>query len=166
MIEHPHLLLCYDGSEQATEAIRFAAALFPRGTQASVLYVWESAAVPLSGGYGPLVMPPIPDDQEAARAASVAEAGAEEARALGLDAEARSEEAQASAWQTIVDVADGEVDMIIMGTRGLSGLRSLLLGSCAHHVVQHARCPVLVVPDAELGSARRRVAREHARVGT
>jgi nucleotide-binding universal stress UspA family protein len=78
----------------------------------------------------------------------------------------RIEAVQTSAWQTIVDMADGEIDVIVMGTRGLSGVRSLLLGSCSHHVAQHAWCPVLIVPGAELGEERRRVARLNGRAAT
>jgi hypothetical protein len=35
------------------------------------------------------------------------------------------------------------------------GVKSLLLGSCSHHVAQHARSPVLIVPDGEIADARR-----------
>jgi nucleotide-binding universal stress UspA family protein len=37
------------------------------------------------------------------------------------------------------------VDLIVIGTRGLSGLKHLLLGSVAERVVQHAPCAVLTV---------------------
>ena len=36
-------------------------------------------------------------------------------------------------------------EMIIMGSRGRSDLKGLLLGSAAHQVLQQAPCPVLVV---------------------
>jgi nucleotide-binding universal stress UspA family protein len=163
MLADPKLLLCYDGSDQATEAIGFAGELFPHGTRATVLYAWEPTAVAVSGGMVPAMIPPDSDEQDKARAMRLAEAGAQHAGSLGLEAAARIEETTASAWRTIVDVADGEFDVIVMGTRGLSGVASLLLGSCSHHVAQHALCPVLIVPGAELGKARRGVARANGR---
>jgi len=36
-------------------------------------------------------------------------------------------------------------DLIVIGTRGLSGLKHMLLGSIAERVVQRAPCPVLTV---------------------
>ena len=36
-------------------------------------------------------------------------------------------------------------EMIIMGSRGRSDLKGLLLGSVAHRVLQQAPCPVLIV---------------------
>lgn len=38
-----------------------------------------------------------------------------------------------------------KADLIIMGSRGRTGLRRLLIGSVAERVVRHASCPVLVV---------------------
>ena len=38
-----------------------------------------------------------------------------------------------------------DVDLIVIGTHGLSGLKHLLLGSIAERVVQKAPCPVLSV---------------------
>src|SRR5215467_1233870 len=46
----------------------------------------------------------------------------------------------------IIDYAEHEgVDLIVMGTRGRSGFKRLLLGSTASGVVTYAHCPVLVV---------------------
>ena len=48
-------------------------------------------------------------------------------------------------FQAIVDVArDEQVDMIIMGTHGRTGLKHVLLGSVAEKVLRLAPCPVLI----------------------
>lgn len=41
------------------------------------------------------------------------------------------------------------VDCIVMGTRGLSGLKHVLLGSVAERTVRTAPCPVFTVPIAQ-----------------
>jgi nucleotide-binding universal stress UspA family protein len=42
--------------------------------------------------------------------------------------------------------ASKEADMIVLGSRGAGGFTRLMLGSTAGQVVQHAHCPVLIVP--------------------
>jgi len=52
----------------------------------------------------------------------------------------------ASIVRSIMDYAqDQEVDLIVLGTRGLGGFNKLLLGSVSNGVITHARCSVLVV---------------------
>ena len=40
-------------------------------------------------------------------------------------------------------------DQIVIGTRGLTGLKHLMLGSVAERTVRLARCPVTTVPAEE-----------------
>jgi nucleotide-binding universal stress UspA family protein len=54
--------------------------------------------------------------------------------------------AQGSPSHVIVDTAKAkDVDLIVIGSRGLSGIKGLLLGSVSHDVVRSAKQPVLVV---------------------
>lgn len=47
--------------------------------------------------------------------------------------------------RSIVSAAEAEnVDLIILGTRGLDRAGRWMLGSVSDHVVYHARCPVMV----------------------
>ena len=52
-------------------------------------------------------------------------------------------------FQTIIDVAkDQDIDLIVMGTHGRTGLSHVLMGSVAEKVVRMAPCPVLVTRGA------------------
>ncbi|HEY7109946.1 MAG TPA: universal stress protein [Nitrososphaeraceae archaeon] len=51
-----------------------------------------------------------------------------------------------SVVKEIVNYAEKEnVDLIVIGTRGMSGFKRMLLGSTASGVVTYSHCPVLVV---------------------
>jgi nucleotide-binding universal stress UspA family protein len=47
------------------------------------------------------------------------------------------------------ELVNAGADMLIVGSRGAGGLSRLLLGSVSTHVVQHATCPVVVIPSPE-----------------
>ena len=54
--------------------------------------------------------------------------------------------AEESIVSEIIEYAEREnIDLIIMGTRGRTGFKKLLLGSVASGVVNFAHCPVLVI---------------------
>jgi nucleotide-binding universal stress UspA family protein len=51
-----------------------------------------------------------------------------------------------SVIESILDYATSkDVDLIVIGTKGRTGLKRFLMGSVANGVVQHAHCPVLLV---------------------
>ena len=56
----------------------------------------------------------------------------------------------------IVNYAESQnIDLIVIGTRGRTGLRKMLLGSVASDVVTYAHCPVLVVGQGNLDPNKR-----------
>lgn len=74
----------------------------------------------------------------------VAEYAAQAKAKFGLDV-------NTSVWhgypsKTIVEVAEQEgAEMIAVGTRGLGGLKELVLGSVSHDVAKRSKIPVLIV---------------------
>jgi hypothetical protein len=46
----------------------------------------------------------------------------------------------------VQEAKDREIDLIVMGTRGKSGLKNVFMGSVTERVIGHAPCPVMVVP--------------------
>jgi len=148
------VLIGFDGSPDARAALTFAGELLSGG-DAVVLSVWEplllqSRAVALSG----MVVDPgaVEKDDEAIEAATrtIATEGAELARAAGFTATARWQPGAGPVADTIIDVA-GEIGarLIVTGSRGLGGLKSLLAGSVSDRIMHHARRPVLIVPRTE-----------------
>ena len=146
------LLICYDGSDGAKQAIRTAGSLFG-ATRALILTVWQPT-VGLGGFAWSGAMAPMVDFVELDRMATdgasrLANDGARIATDAGLKAEAMAVAATEAVWRTIVELADSEhATVIVMGSRGLTGLHSVLLGSVSTAVLHHAAQPTLVVHHA------------------
>ena len=155
------ILASYDGSVDAQEAIDHAGRLMP-GAETTVLTVWEPIQITLTrtGGMGMGAWYPDEGRVDAASekaAQARATEGAARATAAGLVAEPRVAARQDSIASAILAVAeDLDADAIILGPRGLTGIRSLLLGSVSHAVLQHADRSVLVVPSPDIVDGRRK----------
>src|SRR5262249_54483421 len=81
-----------------------------------------------------------------------ARAGTALALEAGFTAEARADLASPT-WGGLVDVADElAAAVIVVGSRGLTGVREAFEGSVSHDVAEHAGRPVLIVPPP--GNAR------------
>jgi nucleotide-binding universal stress UspA family protein len=58
-------------------------------------------------------------------------------------------------WENLAGIVqDEEIDLIVLGTHGRTGLGKLLLGSVAEDILRHAPCPVLTVGPKVSGRAR------------
>jgi len=143
------LILCYDGSENAKYAIERAAELLSARV-AVVLTVWQPAATMGSFAWAG-AMGGVADFTELDRAAleinnRIAQQGVGIARDAGLQAEPLAVQSAGAAWHTIVEVAqDHGAAVIVMGSRGLTGVRSALMGSVSSAVVHHTDLPTLVI---------------------
>lgn len=155
------ILICYDGSEDARTAIEHGSEIL-RGQPATVLTVWEPfSEVMTHTALGMVPMVPGGVDMEQIDQASreqaekLAAEGAERARSAGFDAQGRTCAQATSVARTILDEAAAvQASAILMGSRGLTGVRSMLLGSVSHAVMQHADRTVIVVPSEKVVAAR------------
>ena len=150
------ILFAYDGSKGADEALSAARKLFPgSGIDAVVLSIWEPMTVEAIRAlrFG-TPSAPVPNDpaevdvDSEAHARDLAEQGARLAVELGYEARPLWVADTRDVADAIVATADeSNADLIVLGARGLTGVRALL-GSVSSRVVQHAHRPVLVVPPA------------------
>jgi len=157
-------LICYDGSADAQAAIDRAGQLMP-GADATVLVIWETIVETLtrtgSLGMGFGMVGDYGDDgtDTALEKTALATAtdGAQRASSAGLVASPRIANRHDEIAADILAVA-GEIDadVIVLGTRGRGGVKSLMLGSVSNAVLHHADRPVLVIPSPALADERHR----------
>ena len=146
------ILFCYDDSSDAKRAIDAAALLFPH-RRAVVLDV--APLVTVAESYASLsALSPNFEEVNLADAQARADTGAGHARAAGFDAEAQADLGSPT-WEGILEVADEhDAAVIVIGSRGLSGVREVFEGSLSHELARHADRPVLIVPPVRRDSAR------------
>jgi nucleotide-binding universal stress UspA family protein len=153
------VLIAYDGSPSARCAVVDAARLM-RSCPTLVVTVWEpglayaSTPVPPDGiTMTPLIEPEVARDvdrQMHDHADRISRDGAELARSLGLDAKPLAVPDEGDVSRTLLRVAEErQAAAIVVGSRGLSGLRARLEGSTSKSLLKHARCPVVVVHEHE-----------------
>jgi nucleotide-binding universal stress UspA family protein len=156
------VLICYDGSADAQAAIDRAGQLMP-GSDATVLVIWETILETLSRngslGMGFGMIGAYGDDGTDATiekaALDTATVGAQRASAAGLVAQPRIVNRHDDIAAEILAVAaEIDADVIVLGTRGRSGVKSLMLGSVSHAVLHHADRPVLIIPSSALAQKR------------
>jgi nucleotide-binding universal stress UspA family protein len=141
------ILIAYDGSGCAEVAIEKVAAELP-GRKVVILVVSEELErIPFLGAAGVPVEADTLDllvDSARKGALETAEKGAAKARELGLDPSTAVAEG-GPVWSRIVDAAEEhDAALIAIGSRGLSGVKHVLLGSVSGAVAQHSKRSVLI----------------------
>jgi nucleotide-binding universal stress UspA family protein len=148
------ILIAFDGSAAARQAVTDTA-WFAQPRRALVLTVWEAALAYAMVAPSPdvTIAPAVDpstvldmDHELGRRAERIAGEGAELARSLGLDAQPLATPGGGNVASTILEVArEHDAAAIVIGSRGLNGLRARLEGSTSKDVLKRASCPVLIV---------------------
>jgi nucleotide-binding universal stress UspA family protein len=147
------VLFCFDGSEDAGDAIRGSGNVLEKGP-AVVAHAWR----PLLAGafrYGPEVeltetlreAVEEADEAGATSAEAITQQGVKLANEAGFrPVEGKSVAAPHSIWAGLVDTArELDARVIVLGARGRSRIKHALLGSISAAVSYHADRPVLLV---------------------
>ncbi len=140
-----HILVGTDFSEQAERAVRYAAEMAA-----------DSGATLHVAFIGMLSVQMMPFAAEGSWQGAVDWAAEQKAAAelrmaelivsLGTDIDTRSHYVEGPAAATLTELAiDYEIDLLVVGSHGRTGVGRALLGSVAERTVRHAPCPVLVV---------------------
>ncbi|WP_256402350.1 universal stress protein [Halorubrum salinum] len=134
-----NVLVATDGSDHADAAVERAAAL-AAATDATV-HVLSVVDVGAVGSEAYSGVDALIDDAEETVAAASAAAAAE-----GVETVEAVEVAASAAGGIRSYVADHDVDLVALGTRGRTGVERYVLGSVAERTVRTAPVPVLTVP--------------------
>jgi nucleotide-binding universal stress UspA family protein len=149
MIHLHRILVPTDFSKHSDNAVKYAAAFAEKfAAELHFLHVVQDMAVfiPEAVLMTPAMTPPVEQFRSAARAAL--EKVMKDHNLTGL--KVTTEIAEGVPFAEIVRAArDKDVDLIVMGTHGRTGLAHMLLGSVAEKVVRKAPCPVLTVRHPE-----------------
>jgi nucleotide-binding universal stress UspA family protein len=138
-----------DGSEASLAALRWAAdEARLRGAKVVALHAWAFVPAAPIGDPGMIAIPAgdLAGQLEAETEAARAQLGDAVAAVLGAEPDVGVEQrlVEAEAGDALVAESEG-ADLVVVGSHGRSGLRAAILGSVSRHVVDHSRCPVVVV---------------------
>ena len=134
-----------DGSEHSIYALEKAIQIAKRfDGKITLLHAYTARVVSLPKEYALTeTTPEVVEVSAEAGANILADA---EARAKTEDVQVETFLTMGEAVGTIIEASkNGKFDLIVIGARGLSPIKEILLGSVSHGVTIHARCPVLVV---------------------
>lgn len=133
----PHITVGVDGSTHADEALRWAAdEAVRRGLALRILHAWVPIPVRAGRAAGQAESRRILDDAEVRANAYAPGLDIVSVDATDLVGSALSAESAVAA-------------MLVLGSRGRGGFRSLLLGSTSLTAAAVARCPVVVVRESQ-----------------
>ena len=148
------LVVGVDGSERSLAALHWAVAEAQlHGADIHLVMAWQQPRYDGAGNSMVLGMDPSAD-----AGAILADAAASELARLGTEVNAK--ERAAVTWEAVeghpaavLIRASEDAAMLVVGSRGHGGFVGALLGSVSQHVVAHARCPVVIIPDSQWNRA-------------
>ena len=142
------ILVALDGSDHAQKALDTAIKLAQRCDGELILFHAIQLSA-LRGDYHAMVTPAarkIYRGLGREQGEAILDQAEKTAKKMGLDKVFRSIVEADSTAKAILSAADTSgVNLLVLGTRGLTGLREMAMGSVAHKITAAAKCPVLII---------------------
>lgn len=140
------MLVAIDGSDMSAKALDAAVHLAKeQQAELSILHVGREAVVTTSSLTGIVYVPEHFIDEirneVKKEGLKILENAKEKAAEKGVQADANGEPAH----EILNHAKEKGVSLIVVGSRGISGLKEMMLGSVSHKVSQLSTCPVLIV---------------------
>lgn len=138
------ILVPVDGSENSTRAALFGIDLAKAfGVGVRLFYVFPAASIEIIGMAG---MSRSDIDQAAQAAAQKAFDLTHEALGVEVGVDVEQETSMGDPAEEVIRYTeDNSGAMVVVGRRGLSRMKSLMLGSVSDKVLRHAKTPVMVI---------------------
>jgi len=150
------ILVPLDGSAHSAKALYIAVQVAKKfEAKITLLHVYSVTVRPIIMPEPTTLAPPGVPVMTPAEVSKVAEAarkagsrilsdGEDKVKVENVEVDTKLEEGHAV--QEIIRVSkEGKYDLIVMGARGISKIREILLGSVSDGIIHHAVCPVLVI---------------------
>jgi len=140
------ILVPIDFSDCSKKALRYALPL-AREHQAAITLLYVVPPAYSAGEYGNIDYAQLEASLRAGGEKELAKLSVDEGCGeISIDTMVR----EGSPSREIIEMARNlPADLIVISTHGRTGLKHVLLGSVAEHLVQHAPCPVFVVRERE-----------------
>jgi nucleotide-binding universal stress UspA family protein len=140
------ILVATDFSEYADRALSVAIDYaIQLGAAIDLVHVY-TVPTPLASSIAGAPLPtPLPRPDELISIQRQMDSLAERARTAGVDCQTAALEGNPTV-QILAEAQKLGTDLIVMGTHGRTGIRRVIFGSVAEHVLRKASSPVLVVP--------------------
>lgn len=135
------ILLPTDGSDNARHAMRYAIALFGKTATYKIVNSWRMP----HAGASVLVSLDAELGRESKELLAEEEAWFKKEFGTGFSIDTATEKGDLVAVLGIL-MEPGKDQMVVMGTKGSSGLAEVLIGSTTAAVIGNVKCPVIAVP--------------------
>jgi nucleotide-binding universal stress UspA family protein len=145
-LENRYIVVGVDGSHGSRAALAWALTQARlTGAAVEAVAAWQQPAT-YGYSYGAIPFPSPGEGIAVTTEKILAETVADVVGTAAQPVDIRMKVAHGPAAQVLLEAAAG-AELLVVGSRGHGAFAGMLLGSVSQHCVQHAPCPVIVIPD-------------------